>query len=468
MDAKPDRNYLRLTFLLCGVIAGLVIDSDVDAADVTFPLTFHASGRYLVDQNDSPFLINGDTPWGLIPALTKSETEVYLDDRVQKGFNSILLELVENYFNGPANVEGQQPFLQRGDFSSPNEAYFAHADWVISEASSRGVLVFLVPAYLGYNCGAEGWCSEIVSTGAAGMRDYGRFLGERYRNYDNIIWVAGGDTNAQDHSGAMQATEAMIDGIKEFAPDHLFTAHCSRDLSAIQCYDRPWLDLNNTYSDCNETAARSLSDYRRSQPFFYLEGTYEGEQASAVCIRSQAYWSILSGSMGHFFGNNPVWHFESPRTLFPYSGTWQSAMDATGSVSMMHLANLFASRQWTALIPDDGGEFVTSSHGNERSSSYLASAVNSARTTLFVYMPSSRSVTVDTTPLQGDQVQAWWYNPRTGGTTNLGSFDEGESSFSPPQNGDWVLVLDDAALNLAAPGSPGSVRPNPPEDLRTS
>ena len=456
---------LRVALVACALCGAIPSDSAV--AQTVFPLKFDTSGRYFVDQNDVPFLINGDTPWGLIPALNRNDTELYLDSRAQKGFNAILVELVENFFNGPANQQGEEPFTQRGDFSTPNEAYFAHADFVINEARERGIVVFLLPAYLGFACGQEGWCSEVIASGPNVMRDYGRYLGQRYSGFDNIVWVAGGDTNAQDHSGAMAATEAMIEGIQEFAPNHLFTAHCSRDLSAVDCYDRSWLDFNNTYSDCNETASRSLNDYNRSSPFFYLEGTYEDEQASDICIRSQPYWSILSGSMGHFFGNNPIWHFESPRALFPYSGTWQNALDSTGSNSMMYLANLFESRQWTALTPDDAGEFVTSGHGNPNSSNYLASGFNSARTTLFVYMPSARSVSVDSRRLQGNRVQAWWYDPETGNSTDAGIFDEGDESFSPPGNGDWVLVLDDAALNLPAPGIL-VVRPHPPADFQAN
>jgi hypothetical protein len=53
-------------------------------------------------------------------------------------------------------------------------------------------------------------------------------------------------------------------------------------------------------------------------------------------------------------------------------------------------------------------------------------------------------------------VQAWWYNPRTGTSTEAGSFaGSGSREFTCPAEGfaaDWVLVLDDAARKFPPPG----------------
>src|SRR5690606_20687737 len=135
------------------------------------------------------------------------------------------------------------------------------------------------------------------------------------------------------------------------------------------------------------------------------EGTYESEEASAVCLRSQAYRSLLSGSMGHFFGNNPIWHFGSVETLFPYEGTWVDALQSAGSDSMMHMVNLFASRNWTALVPDATGTSLVSAHGDALSDGFVASAVNTGRTPFFAYLPSKASVTVDTRRLGSREVR---------------------------------------------------------------
>jgi hypothetical protein len=61
------------------------------------------------------------------------------------------------------------------------------------------------------------------------------------------------------------------------------------------------------------------------------------------------------------------------------------------------------------------------------------------------------------TKVSGDQVKAWWYDPRTGKATQIGTYEStGEKTFTPPtsgKNNDWVLVLDDASKNYAPPGA---------------
>jgi hypothetical protein len=63
--------------------------------------------------------------------------------------------------------------------------------------------------------------------------------------------------------------------------------------------------------------------------------------------------------------------------------------------------------------------------------------------------------------ISGDQVRAWWYDPRAGSAREIGVFaNKGERSFDPsgePKPGnDWVLVLDDAAAGFSAPGTRGA------------
>ena len=59
--------------------------------------------------------------------------------------------------------------------------------------------------------------------------------------------------------------------------------------------------------------------------------------------------------------------------------------------------------------------------------------------------------------ITGATVKAWWFNPRNGTATPIGTFpNTGERAFTPPDAGemlDWVLVLDDAAKGYPAPGT---------------
>ncbi len=87
------------------------------------PLSLSANGRYLVDQNHVPYLLQGDAAWSLIVATDDQELEQYLRDRRGKGFNALLVNLVEHLYSKkpPLNSAGEPPFLTPGDFTTPNE-----------------------------------------------------------------------------------------------------------------------------------------------------------------------------------------------------------------------------------------------------------------------------------------------------------------------------------------------------------
>ena len=61
---------------------------------------------------------------------------------------------------------------------------------------------------------------------------------------------------------------------------------------------------------------------------------------------------------------------------------------------------------------------------------------------------------VDLGALGGAAARGWWYDPRTGVASEIGTFPvQGEQTFMPPADGpDWVLVVDDAGQGFDAPG----------------
>jgi len=123
----------------------LALSSALRAADQIYPLKVSANKRYLVDQKNKPFLVQGDSPWSLIVAADEAGVEQYLKNRREKGFNAIIVNLLEHHFSlhPPLNLAGDAPFTTPGDFSTPNEKYFAHADWVIRKAAEYGMVVVI-------------------------------------------------------------------------------------------------------------------------------------------------------------------------------------------------------------------------------------------------------------------------------------------------------------------------------------
>src|SRR5256885_10684563 len=60
--------------------------SDVCSSDL---LKQSANARYLVDQNNAPYLILGDSPQALIVNLTTNEAAAFFADRAAHGFNTL-------------------------------------------------------------------------------------------------------------------------------------------------------------------------------------------------------------------------------------------------------------------------------------------------------------------------------------------------------------------------------------------
>ena len=427
--------FILLTVLVCASAA---------FAAEHYPLHVSPDHRHLVDQSGAPFLVQGDAAWSLISGLTREEAEVYLEGRRRQGFNSIIVNLIEHKFRGPVNRYGEGPFTTPGDFSTPNEKYFQHADWVIRKAGEKGIQVFLAPIYLGYIGTEEGWVDEVLANGPEKSRNWGRYVGKRYRGFDNILWIIGGDRNPDK---AREGVDAVVQGIKEFDGRHLFTAHCHPENSAIDQYRGDgWLDLNDTYT-YNIIHVMLLTDFNREPviPFVLIESSYEGEHnASAVQVRRQAYWAVLCGATGQFMGNRPIWLFDPG---------WEDAINSIGAQDMTRFYSLFTSRLWYELVPDQKHEVVVDGLGEFRGLDYLAAARTSDGGTVMAYLPTARPFSVDMSKVSGTMAAAWWFNPRSGKSNLAGKFPtSGKKQFTPPGEGDWVLVLDDVARNLAAPG----------------
>ncbi|GEM_PF-3697933 len=72
------------------------------------------AGHYLTDENGTPFQLRGEAAWSLPVQLAREGVTAYLDDRQAKGFNAMLVEVInvnDGYAtNAPKNAYGETPF----------------------------------------------------------------------------------------------------------------------------------------------------------------------------------------------------------------------------------------------------------------------------------------------------------------------------------------------------------------------
>src|SRR5215475_338783 len=195
----PSRNSVALrvlaafTLLLCPPLAAYALNDGVGTAIAApaYPVKKGPTGRYLVDHNGVPFLIAGESPQATIGNLSEADAELFFANRKSHGFNTVLIDLICASYTGcrsdGSTFDGIGPFTIANDFSTPNEAYFARADRILRLAAQYGFLVFLDPAETG------SWLSVMQTNGIDKCRAYGRFLGQRYASFDNIVWLHGND-----------------------------------------------------------------------------------------------------------------------------------------------------------------------------------------------------------------------------------------------------------------------------------
>ena len=221
------------------LIAGALLCSPASAFAAVAPkLKVTENRRYLQYENGKPFFYLGDTAWELFHRLNREEATQYLTNRAQKGF-TVIQAVVLAQLGGLTvpNPYGDLPLIG-GDPANPNEAYFRHADFIVNKAEELGMFVGMLPTW------GSHWALGKAAFNPTNARQYGRFLGARYKD-KAIIWILGGDRSITNDA-ERAIIDAMAAGLTEGdGGAHLKTFHpIGPGLSSIKLHDAPWLDFN--------------------------------------------------------------------------------------------------------------------------------------------------------------------------------------------------------------------------------
>jgi hypothetical protein len=450
-----------LNILSVGVIS-VAWTGNARAAAAVYPVKVSANNRYLVDQNNAPFLIMGDCPQSLTVNLSVAQTESFFSNRKAHGFNTMWINLVCTVYTAGrpdgSTFDGILPFtgylpgsndLSHFDLSKPNEAFFGRCDQMIGLAAKYNLLVFLDPIETG------GWLTNMVNNGPKACYDFGKYLGNRYRHFDNIVWMSGNDYEGWRDSRNDAAVTAVAKGIQATDTRHIHTAELGGSFG-LSTDDPQWasiVSLNAAYTYF-PTYAKVLTGYNRTNtmPVFMVEACYDYESlgqehmATPSTLRREEYWADLSGATGLIYGNHYTWTFAQ---------SWESHIDTPGAAQIANLKSFFESRTWYDLVPDQAHTTLTAGYGTFASkgtvdgNDYATAARTQDGRLAIIYAPTIRPLTIDMTRLSGP-VTARWFDPANASYSGIeGSpfSNTGSRSFTPPGNnhdgdGDWVLVLE--------------------------
>jgi hypothetical protein len=433
-------------------------------------LVVTADGRSIQFSDGSPFFYLGDTGWELFHRLNYKEVDKYLENRRAKGFTVIQAVILAELdgLNTP-NRNGDRPLVENNPLR-PNEKYFAWVDSVIRLAGEKGIFIGLLPTW-GDKVDNGGWGIGPEIFNPENAFAYGKFLGDRYRDFPNIIWINGGDRSGGKGSRGQDnfpVWDALARGIKSADHNHLMTFHPWGEKSASEWFHGcDWLDFNMAQTGHGQRShdiyRLIAADYTRTpvKPCMDGEPRYEDHPINwrpdslgwfnEMHVRQAAYWNMFSGSHGHTYGCHPIWQMAAPGREFVGFARhyWYDVLDLPGAWQMLNLRRLIESRPvsgrtpFPELIPSPGDEY-----------GYLSAVRGDGY--IMVYTPLGNDIGLDGNVLPDKLYSAWWFDPRSGKSTKAGTVERQPLlRFSAPSRGpgfDWVLVLDEYSRNFPPPG----------------
>jgi len=437
--------------LLAAALLAVSTGGFAGAALPVFPLKPSVNDRYLVDQNEVPFLMIGDAPQAMVGNLSVHQAKVFIRNRANYGVNALWVNLLCDGYTAcnadGTTFDGVQPFTTPGDLSTPNPVYFDRAQQMLDAAAAHGMVVLLDPIETG------GWLGVLNDNGETKARKYGEYLATRFKDTPNIIWMSGNDFQSWRDQSQTKLVRAVMRGLANKDPNHIQTVELDYYVSASleDAALRPLLGLDAVYT-YRPTYAKELSEYQRDsfRPTFMVEANYEFEQnggtdgGSTQNLRRQEWWTAFSGTTGQLYGSAWSWRLQ---------GDWANNLDTIGILQFSYVKQLLEPRPWYDLVPDRAHTVLTHGFGKFSKDdpipddTYATAAATADGHLVMAYLPTIREVTIDMSTLSG-QATARWFDPSNATFTDIGSFaNSGSRHFTPPGSnhdgdGDWVLLIE--------------------------
>jgi hypothetical protein len=417
--------------------------------------------RYLVQEDGTPFFWLGDTAWELFHKLDREEAQFYLSNRAKQKFNVIqAVALAELEGLTTDNAYGRRPLKLNDngkyDPTLPDlegeYSYWDHVDYIVDTAAALGLYIAFLPTWGDKYHLAWGKGPEIFDHSNA--VEYGQWLGNRYKDRSNIIWVLGGDRALMisDHYSVIRG---MAEGLQAGdSGSHLTTFHpMGEQSSSHYVHTEPWLAFNMLQSGHglkeSDNYLRITEDYNRLpvKPTIDAEPCYEDHPRGfnadngyfdEADVRKAAYHAVFAGAFGHTYGHHSIWSLTTD-PLDYFIMHWKDAIQRPGAHQMQHVRSLMESRSFLDRIPDQSLIAV-----NYAGSNYMVATRGESYA--MIYCPNGLKVKIIMGIIKGDKVKASWYDPRVGLIRSAGEWENtGEISYTPPSSGrgnDWVLLLD--------------------------
>ncbi|MDX2197008.1 MAG: glycoside hydrolase family 140 protein [Cytophagales bacterium] len=439
------------------------------------------NGRYIQTRDGKPFFYMGDTSWELFHRLSREEIKQYLESRKQLMFNVVQAVAIGELDGLRAkNAYGDLPMrldnIAIPDTTSGNDVndtlsydYWDHIEYGIKLAAKNDMYIALLPCWGEYV--TPRFTDTIVFSDSIKGYNYGWFIGNRFKKYNNIIWILGGDRFPNEIAHGISTWNAMAEGINDgvcniYEPNGkanyestFMSYHCMYPAS-VWFASAPWLDVDmwGTYhekrdNDRSFEVPYILANSKNIRPTINAEPPYEDAGINYdfnngyfddFDVRQHAYWSVLAGCVGHTYGNNALWQCINKNTYHknrdPRHKQWYDALYAQGAQQMKYLRLLIEEINILEMVPNQ--KLIAYNIHDPTGHIQAASGTDFA----LYYIPTGKELNAQMGIIKGEKIFATWYDPKTGQKTQIGEYvNKGIVKFTPPgkpqRGNDWVLIL---------------------------
>ncbi len=405
------------------------------------------SGTHLEHTDGTPFFFLADTCWTGPALSSEKDWQTYLADRVKKGFTAIQFNMVSPWRTAPTDAEGNISYKLVDGKLQLNEAFYKRLDARLKAINDAGLLAVPVLCW------------------ALKKGDAGKLLNEeqlttlckaevaRYQDA-HVLWILAGDNPYTTDAEMWKRIGRAVFGDKPLSP---VTTHPTGENFPWKTWENEkWLTVlgyQSGHGDSEKTMKWLTNgppaEYGKrkefTRPIINLEPAYEGHNGytlrkphTAESVRRFVYWSLLIHPVaGVTYGGQGVWSWHTKPGKGPtdhensgIAKVWSEAIDLPGAGQMKHVRDLMESIKWTELRP---AQQLIGEQSRD-ASQFIACAATPDSSTIVVYIPAGAKLQL---VIDSDKPRAaTWFNPRTGGRTKTNI-----SKLTPPEAGDWVLVV---------------------------
>lgn len=438
---------IRTIFL---ILITLLINSYIVEAQIQ-KLQISDNNRFLVREDGSPFVWIGETNW-FFAKLPPNVIDSILNKRSSQGYTVMLVSCREKLYNGDGP----------GNINNPNLSWWNYLDDYILKCEKRGL-------YVGITLG---WWGILIQNSEKDLFEFGKWVGHRYKDKNNIIWLTLGESGSYSRKKKITKSRlnALIEGIRKGdTGDKLLTIHADYKRGTSLTEDSELCDFNNwqTSQWCcpfhlpkNDerqwTVWNAIQyDYNKlykgtPKPTIDLEAWYENNKdfcgTSPFIIRRRAYFTIFAGAFGHNYGAGGIWDGLSSKEKCSENAL--SALNYPGAEQISKVSIFLHSlgADFLKIIPNQ--KLIKEGNSSDYNK-HIQAVISDDKSFSIVYSASDAPYKIDLSKISNNTSSYAWYNPRTNyiqtKTKSIKNKTDNEIIFNPPgelgAGNDWILLL---------------------------